>query len=143
VKGHLSAEEVDGYVMGERNREVEEHLRDCRVCADEVQRVTEPFQLFGSAVRSLGEETAPLRHLFQSPVETSPSQWRFRRITLMAVAFSMMIAVPVYRHEMNRQAAVAATQDEILLRQVESGLSRSVPAPMEPLAKLMSNDVSR
>jgi hypothetical protein len=44
---------------------------------------------------------------------------------------------------MNRQAAITATQDDILLRQVESGLARSVPAPMEPLAKLMSSDVSR
>jgi hypothetical protein len=58
---------------------------------------------------------------------------------LVAAAVLVIIAAPVYRREeMKRQSA----QDELLLRQVEAGISRSVPAPMEKLARLMTIEES-
>lgn len=138
---HLSAQQIDEWVVGERTREAEEHLRQCKVCADEVERVAVPLKLFGSAVRSWSEQMTQAREW--APVNSLWGTWRWR-LALVAAAVLMMIAVPVYRHEVAKQrAAVMAAQDEMLLRQVEKGISRSVPAPMEPLAKLMPSDLSR
>jgi len=145
VKEHLSSQEITGVIAGQGTPEVQEHLLSCHACAEQVRRATEPLKMFAGALRSLGEEMSPSRP-FVPDGRRVASAWRGRpaRLVLAAAALMMMVAAPVYRHEeLKRQAALTAAQDEILLRQVESGISRSVPAPMEPLAKLMSNDVSR
>jgi hypothetical protein len=100
------------------------------------------MQLFREAVRDWRAETPPLQFKVLPRGITAWVRWRF---AVLVAALLMVIAVPVYRrNEFRRQAAVTSAavtsaQDEILLRRVESGLARSVPAPMEPLAKLMSN----
>lgn len=150
MKQHPSAQQVEQWVTGERRREVEQHLQTCRACAEEIQRMEELLKLFGSAVRNWGEEMRPARSWNPNVQTDSVSFWfgvwrsRVARVALAVCGAVAVIAVPVYQQEQrHRQAAAAAVQDEILLREVESGISRSVPAPMEPLAKLMSNDLSR
>ena len=82
---------------------------------------------------------------------TAAPGWGWR-IGLAIAALCLLILVqtlvPVYRHRQATEQAARMTvessaQDELLLRQVEREIARSVPAPMEPLAKLMPNDVSR
>jgi hypothetical protein len=138
MSGHLSSQQIEEWVIGERTRLMEEHVLACQSCAEEVQRVVGSMQLFREAVREWSAETPPLQ--FKVPPRTV--RWRF---AVLVAALLMVIAVPVYRrNEFKRQAAVTSAavtsaQDEILLRRVETGLSRSVPAPMEPLENLMSN----
>ena len=137
---HLSLQQIDAWIIGERAAEVEGHLRSCRACADEVERVAGPLAMFGGAVRSWGQEQmGPARPW--GPVENRNvvRAWVWR-VGLAVATLLLLIAAPVYRH---RQATREAAQDEILLRQVEREISQSVPAPMEPLAKLMPNDFSR
>jgi len=144
MKQHLSPEQIDGWIIGERTAEVEDHLQSCSACADEVARVAGPLTLFGSAVRSWGEERmGPMR--VSRMAASAPVGWW--RLGLAFAAILLFIAVPVLRH---RAAVIAAhteaqtaAQDERLLRQVEQEISQSVPAPMEPLAKLMPNDFTR
>jgi len=148
VKEHLSSQEITEVIAGQGSRQAQEHVAQCQACGGEVQRTTEPLKMFAGALRSLGEEMGPSRPFVPDERRVVPvtGAWRWRpgRLTLAAAALLMMIAAPVYRHEeLKREAALTAAQDELLLRQVESGISRWVPAPMEPLAKLMSNDVSR
>ena len=57
-------------------------------------------------------------------------------VVLMVV---ILAAVPLYlRDRAQRRAAEIARQDEALLEQVQTEVSRSVPEPMEPLTKLVS-----
>ena len=143
---HLSPQQIDEWVIGERRAEVDGHLQSCRLCADEVARAAGPLAMFGGAVRSWGEEQmAPLRPW--APAENRFGTWRWR-VGLAIATLLLLIAAPVYRQrQATREAALTAAQttaqDEILLRQVERAISQSVPAPMEPLAKLMPNDFSR
>jgi hypothetical protein len=143
---HLSSREIDEWLIGRRTHRMEVHLQACTACADELQLMAGPLKLFGSAVRSYGDEIGPTGRWSPTGKRIVLSgwfAWRWR-MALVAAGLLVMIAAPVYhREEVKRQAAVTAAQDEILLRQVESGISRSVPAPMEPLATLISNDVAR
>jgi hypothetical protein len=145
VNQHLSEQQIDDWLIGLHPADVEEHLRSCPACADEVSRVAEPLALFGGAVRSWSEEQArPMRPAWRTAV--SPG-WVWR-VGLALATLWFMILVPVYRHRQATQQAAAITidaaaQDEALLRQVEQEIAQSVPAPMEPLAKLMPKDLTR
>ena len=142
---HLSPQQIDEWVLNpfdtQRPAEVEEHLRSCPACAGEAARVAEPLTLFSGAVRSWGEEQmGPVRG-WARVEKRNPGWWR---AGLAVATLWLLVAVPVYRHrQQTREAALTAAQDEILLQQVERELSQSVPSPMEPLAKLMPNDLSR
>lgn len=145
---HLSPQQIEEWLIGQRTPQAEEHLRLCRVCAGKVESAAQPLRLFGSAMRSWSDEVMPSRE--RVPVGDRARGMRRWRLALAVAAILLMIAVPVYRHEsvIKQQAAAALAarrrgEDEMLLRQVEAGLSRSVPAPMEPLAKLMPSDLGR
>lgn len=141
---HLSPRQIDEWIVNPSNArpaDVEEHLQSCQACAAEVARVAEPLALFASAVRNWGEEQmGPVHATWRA---TPAHRWGWR-VGLAIATLWLLIAVPVYRHrQATEQAALTAAQDEMLLRQVEREIAQSVPAPMEPLAKLMPNDFSR
>jgi hypothetical protein len=141
VNQHLSQQQIDEWLMGNRPAEVESHLRSCEVCEDALARVSEPLTMFGAAVRSWSEE-----HMGPLPVRAQARRRNagWWRVGLAIATLWLAIAVPVYRHHQEtQQAALTAVQDEALLQQVDRELSQSVPAPMEPLAKLMPNDLTR
>ncbi len=77
----------------------------------------------------------------------SPGRWgssiQPMRWALAAAALLVLAAVPVYRSVQDRQRqAEIARADALLLEQVDAEVSRAVPRPMEPLAKLVSWDFS-
>ena len=53
---HLSPQQIDESLIGERTAEVESHLRVCQACADEVEQAAGSLTLFGGAVRNWGSE---------------------------------------------------------------------------------------
>jgi hypothetical protein len=142
---HLSPQQIEEWVVGERSPEMQAHVQSCAVCAEELARASEPLALFGTAVRNWGDQQrGPLRASWKS---AQPPVWRWR-IGLAMATLTLLLAAPVYQHRRTvQQAALAAArtqaEDEVLLRQVQQEISRSVPSPMEPLAKLMPNDLSR
>ena len=149
MKPHLSSHQIAQWIAGEKTPSMEGHLAGCLACAAEVERVAGPLALFRTSVRALAEQQmGPVR--FVAPVEsrwrlTVPLRWR---ITLATAAAMAVAAIPVSRHfrPVEHPAVAIATphvSDEALLRQVESEISRSVPATMEPLANLMSNNYNQ
>ncbi len=141
MTGHLSARQVDEWLIGERPAEVAAHLAQCPHCAAELQQTSEPLALFGSAVRNWSEQI-PAR-----PIRIGADRVGFHwRAAMACAALLTILAVPAYRYRAivpPTAQPVAAVTDEVLLQQVANGISRSVPAPMEPLAQLMSNDLNR
>jgi hypothetical protein len=138
MNGHLSSQQIDGWLIGERTREVETHMRVCGVCFARVRESKEPLERFSGAVRNWAVEVDGAPVALRPQHSSAGLRWG-----LAVTALLIMIAAPVYHQESakRRAAAAAATaaQDEILLREVQTGLSRTVPAPLEPLAKLMWN----
>jgi len=135
MKDHLSGDQVLEWVMGLRDAECEAHVRGCRECTEAIETVAGPLRLFGAAARELGSER-PER--VEMSLETARMSARATGFwwpaALLAAALLVFALLP---------APQAGVSDEVLLQHVEYELSESVPAPMEPLARLMTNETER
>jgi len=132
---HLSPEEITRWMAGARTPEAERHLGECAKCAAEVERLAATLALFRASAWEWSERQEGSRAgVFDA---AAPVRKRFgvRVAGWAAVAATVLLAaaVPMYRNAKTRQA------DTRLLEQVDAGVSRAVPRPMEPLLKLVSS----
>lgn len=136
MSGHLSSAEISEWLAGIRASGAERHLAQCAGCAAELERASEPLTRFGAATRAWCAAQAPASRpeLIESTVR------RRRRVASMrvvlAAAAALMVAAPVYYQ--HQRALEVARQDEALLEQVQTEVSRSAPEPMQPLEKLVA-----
>jgi hypothetical protein len=135
---HLSAEQISNWIVAGRSqpadRQVEQHVRDCPECRQELLRLEETLSQFGGSVRAWSDrQGAAALPVAWKPPRPQPLRW-----VLVLGALFVLATVPVYRTAMDRRQAEQARSDAILLEQVDAALSRTVPAPMEPLARLVS-----
>jgi hypothetical protein len=142
---HLSSQEISRWMMGERTAQQEQHVGECSECGAEVARMETALGLFRGSVRqwSDGQERADPPAVDDILAARRGSGIRPVRWALVAAALLVLAAAPVYRNarERRRQAEIARA-DALLLEQVDAEVSRAVPRPMEPLAKLVSWDFS-
>jgi hypothetical protein len=115
-------------MAGEYGRGEERHLRECLVCRAELEQ----FQSALSGFRSSLERSSVPAVSYSRTRQTLP------RWILATAALSLVVAAPVYWSARQQRAAEQAQADELLLERINSGLSRSVPASMEPLMQLVS-----
>lgn len=136
MSGHLSSVEISEWLAGTRTPAAEGHLAECAGCAAELARAAEPLARFGLATRAWCAAETPVPRL--GSVATAVR--RRHRFTMMRVALVaaavLLLAAPVYRH--HQRALEMARQDEALLEQVQTEVSRSAPEPMQPLEKLVA-----
>jgi hypothetical protein len=136
MSGHLSSVEISEWLAGIRASRSERHLAECAGCAAEMERASEPLARFGAATRAWCAAETPVPRL--GSVASAVS--RRRRFTTMrvalAVAVALLVAAPVYRQ--HQHTIETARQDEALLEQVQTEISRSAPEPMQPLEKLVA-----
>jgi hypothetical protein len=137
MNSHLSSEEMHQWLSGDRADEVEEHFRECPACQTELHQLKNALTGFRN---SLEECPAP-------PVSWRPVRPNLPRWILATAALSMLVAAPVYWNARQQRAIQTAAEqaraDELLLERIDAGLSRSVPASMEPLMQLISKDDQR
>ena len=136
---HLSKQQISAWISGERTPEEELHIAGCPQCRGEVAGLEDAVAFFRGAMHEWGSreplarwqpEPAPRRSRIQ------PARWALLAATLMILA-----AVPLYRNVERQRAADRARADALLMEQVDAGLSRPVPAPMEPLLNLVPGDI--
>ena len=124
---HLPPERISRWMMGERTAWEEQHVRECAACRAEVERLAGTLAQFRGAVHQWSD----------APREPAPRAARYEPRWALAALLLLVALWPVYRNLSERHRAERARQDAILLQQVDAGISRSIPPPMEPLAKLM------
>ncbi len=135
---HLSAQQISNWIVAGRSQpadqQVEQHIRDCPKCKAELLRLEETLSQFRGSVRAWSDRqvTAAL------PVAGKPPRPQPLRWVLVLAALFVLATVPVYRSAMDRRQAEQLRTDAILLEQVDAALSRTIPAPMEPLTKLVA-----
>lgn len=130
MNSHLSSEEIYQWLSGDRGDGMEEHFRECPACRVELQQLKTALDGLRS---SLEEAAVP-------PVSYSRTRAALPRWILATAVLSTLIAAPVYWNLRQQHAAEQAKADELLLERVQVGLSRSVPASMEPLMQLISRE---
>ena len=145
---HLTPQQIAEWIGGERTADAQEHLQECARCAAEVDRFNESLALTRSAVRGYCQQVQPELWPAAPLQRRRPLEGAFRwRLAMATAALLTIAAIPIVRYmkpapPAEPQASVSHLSDDALLRRVESDLSRSVPTPIEPLAKLMSEERS-
>jgi hypothetical protein len=137
MNGHLSSVEISEWLAGIRTSGAERHLAECAGCSVELERASGPLARFGAATRAWCAAETPVPRL--GSIESTVSRRRrftMMRVALVAAAAVLMVAAPVYRQ--HQRALEMARQDEALLEQVQTAVSRSAPEPMQPLEKLVA-----
>jgi anti-sigma factor RsiW len=119
--------DLKAYVVGEVTRQqrgaVEDHVRGCQSCREELDRLN----LTRSALASLEDEDIPRRIAFVSDRVFEPRWWQtmWRSGPVMGFASAALLAVAIMVHGFTRPATVDTAQIE---KRVESQVSAQVQA---------------
>ena len=130
MNSHLSSEELYQWLSGEGGNEVEEHFRECPACQADLHQFRRALAGFRNSLEQCPVPPAHLR-----PVRQTIPRW-----LLAAAAVLLLAAAPIYWTARQQRAAEQSRTDELLLERVNTGLSRNVPASMEPLMQLISKE---
>ena len=130
MNSHLSLEEMYQWLSGERGDEAEVHFRECPACRADLHQFRQALAGFRNS----------LKHCPVPPVHLRPVRQVIPRWILAAAAVLLLAAAPAYWTARQQRAAEQSRTDELLLERVNTGLSRSVPASMEPLMQLISKE---
>jgi hypothetical protein len=136
MNSHLSPEQISRWMMGERTRLEEQHVRECPRCGAEVAVFQSALDAFRSSVRGWSDGQSVVKPV-RDGLRARPLRWAWIAATVLLLA-----AIPIYRLDQQRKAE-RAKADAALLEQVDVQVSRAIAAPMEPLAKLMTWDEER
>ena len=141
MRAHLSSEEISRWMAGERSPDADQHLRECAQCAAETARLKSLLAEFRSSVIawSARQEGA------EAPKQWTPMEPRrrfisgMRRWSLAAAALAIAVAVPICKNASDRRRTAEAFEADVQLwEEVNAQVSRPVPAPLEPLMKLVA-----
>ena len=119
--------DLKAYVVGEVTRPeqaaVEDHVRGCQSCRDELDRLT----LMRSTLASLQDEDIPRRIAFVSDQVFEPRWWQtiWHSGPVMGFASAVLLAVAVLAHGFARSPVVDSAQIE---KQIESRVNARVEA---------------
>ena len=130
MNSHLTSEELCNWLAGKRGQEVDLHILDCPACRSELNQLQNALAGFRASLERL-----PVPAVSRIYARQTLPRW-----ILAAAAMSLVVATPVYWNVRQERAAEQARADELLLQHIEAGLSRSVPASMEPLMQLVSKE---
>jgi hypothetical protein len=130
MTSHLSSEHFCRWIAGDRGESEARHLRECPACQAELEQFQSALAAFN---HSLEQCPAPPIRLGRVP-QTLP------RWIMATAALSLIVAAPVYWSARQQRDLEQAKTDQLLLERVHAGLSRTVPASMEPLMELITTE---
>jgi len=161
MNNHLSQDQFSMWVLGRSTPEERRHGTECPQCRAELARFEEPVAAFKSAIHDWSDrETVPRLHEVSAFLRRPPAPVTGElRWMAVAMAVGLLTAIPIYREaealthrasttEIVRfpQASLsiaAETNDDVLLMDaVSAHLSRTIPAPMEPIMTLIRDSDS-
>lgn len=132
-------------ILGRATPDEQRHGRECAGCSAELARFQDPIATFRIAMQDWSERENVPRLAEVSAFLTAPRRlgnlvWGWMPVA-MAVMIVVITAVPIYVQQRRLQqiqaAEEAALQDALLMDAVSVHLSRTLPAPMEPIMALV------
>ena len=141
MRAHLSSEQISRWMAGDRTPDADRHLRECARCAAETARLKTLLAEFRSSVIAW----SALQKGAEAPERWTPLEHRRRftsgvlRWKLAAAALAIAVIVPICKNSSDRRREAEAFEADVRLwEEVNAQVSRSVPAPLEPLMKLVA-----
>ena len=148
MTNHLSQEQIARGALGQLTGAERQHFVECPECRGQLELLDDALSLFQSSIRRRIDDRIAL----QPPEMTQftnglagarSSKWRW---ALVAAATVVAVILPFVVSDTRPEKAVEqvsaqADADEIMKR-MNLHLSRTVPAPMEPLLLVIPNEGS-
>jgi membrane protein insertase Oxa1/YidC/SpoIIIJ len=130
---HLSSDQVFEWTLGERDPEIERHLRHCVTCNREVSGLEQGLRVYRQSVLDWAARPVSMEIPAQR-VHTGSWAWT---AAVTAVATSLAL-VPLYLDVRQARLEARNVQDSELLDEVQARLTRNVPQSMQTLMELMA-----
>jgi hypothetical protein len=135
---HLTEDQIAKCFAGQPTDVEWLHIQECAACSAELDRLTNSISLFRNAVRDrIDARVAVHAPVFEDrpPVAATP-MWNWALVA--AVAF-VLVTLPLFitRPKQFIENTSVATDADTLMREVNLHLSRTLPAPMEPIMTLI------
>ena len=145
---HLDENELSRWLAGERSPQAERHLRVCGRCRAEAERTREIFHGLHESLREGSAQEAAAYDRFciglargraeSVAVPKANLGWLKLCGATVAAAFIAVAAwLPWHSTEAPAPVKSEAGDDAALLNRIDNEVSRTVPASMEPLTKLI------
>ena len=142
---HLTEGEIARCFTGQPTDVEWLHIQECAACSAKLDRLTNSISLFRNAVRDRIDQ----RIAVHAPAITFEDQrpvpathiWKWAMVTVVAV---LLVALPFFitRPQQFVDSASAPSDPDILMREINLHLSRTMPAPMEPILTLIPDNES-
>src|SRR6202167_5660325 len=138
----LTTDDLKAYVFGEATRQergvVEDHVRGCQSCREELDRLN----LTRSALASLEDEEIPRRIAFVSDRVFEPRWWQtmWRSGPAMGFASASLLAAAIVAHGVAPPVA-PATGSSVDAAQIERRVDARVNSPMDAAIVKAVNEV--
>ncbi len=138
MSNHLSEDQFAKCIVVIGRKELE-HLRQCPECSAELERFGSAVTAFRSALRNRADDRAASHAFSIRPAIANTPKWRW---ALVAALFVVVMVIPFFISKPQSSIENASTQmdPEALMRAVNLHLSRTIPAPMEPMMALIPNE---
>jgi hypothetical protein len=147
--GHLSAKQIEQWLVEGPSLEAEAHVAACRGCDERLAEAREPLTIFRSAVVAWSEGQ-PAGKISVGEEKKGFRQWALVDwMPVASVAFALLVLVvfllrggSLSRHDAAPQfaAKTPAVSDTVLMEQVDEEVSETVPDAMAPLTDLVGWD---
>ena len=140
---HLSEDQFAKCAVGQTGKTEREHIDNCPECWAEVDRFANTLSLFRGAVRDRVDARAASLELTIPSIAVRPpvariSLWRWAAVVTL---FVFVVGIPFFISAPKPPQLINEASTEIdpddLMRAVNLHLSRTVPAPMEPVLVLI------
>jgi hypothetical protein len=135
---HLTEDQIAKCCAGQCTGEERQHIQECTACAAELARLAGSISLFRSAIRDrVDARVAMHTPVFEDrpPVVATP-MWNWALVA--AVVFLLgILPLSITKPKQFIENTSIATDPDTLMREVNLHLSRTLPAPMEPIMTLI------
>jgi hypothetical protein len=146
MNNHLSEEQFAKCLAGPSTNEERQHLAVCGECSSELDRCRESISLFSNALTERAEARVALRPSLEiRPSTVADPRWRWALVVATALILAVMPFVGIKMDLIQRQpleTTQSETDADALMWTVQLQLSRTIPAPMEPVIALFPTEES-
>ena len=132
---HLSSEQLSEYVLGQPGPEVALHVQHCAACRAELAQFREALGALRGAVRAWSAEQASVALAIPASVP-EPRFWSGSHQLAWALVIAAVCVIASFVLPWRAKES-AVSNDAVILNQVDAQVSRTVPASMEPLMRLV------
>jgi hypothetical protein len=134
---HLSEQQVSEWLVGNVDTEARRHVSECEGCRARVEVMETALSDFRETVHQWSETRAAAPSVVSGRL--GPRVWRLT----LAGALLLLLCITGLRYfdrGGNSAPAPETVSDAALLKQIDTEISQDVPAPLQPLAKLVAWD---